>query len=405
MVSAEGARGRRPLDGIRVLEVGQLLAGPFAGTILGAFGAEVIKVEPPGGDPIRTWRVVEDGTSLWWRSLARDKRSIAIDLRKDEGRALLRRMALASDVLIENFKPGTMEGWGLGPDALRAENGRLVYVRVSGYGQTGPRASQPGFAAVAEAMAGLRSVTGFPDRAPARANVSLGDTLAGIHAAMGAVLALYDRDRGDRGSAVGQVIDVALTESVLSVLEAMIPEADRGHVRERAGTTVTGIVPSNTYGCRDGRWVVIGANNESLFVRLMEAIGRDDLARDPGLRGNPARVARQREIDDAIGAWTGARDAEEVVRVLERASVPAGAIQDAGDLLRDPQLAARDAIWRVEVNGKPLAIPGVFPRLSETPSRTETAGPELGEHTDEVLRELGMAEEEIVRLRASGITR
>jgi len=247
---------RRPLDGLRVLEVGQLVAGPFAGMLLGFFGAEVVKIEPPSGDPLRTWRVVENGTSLWWRTLARNKRSVVIDLRTPEGRNLVRQLATKCDVLIENFKPGTMEKWGLGPEVFRTSHPRLVYVRVSGYGQTGPLAHRPGYASVAEAVGGLRSVIGFPDRPPARANLSLGDTLAGFHAALGALLALYERDATWRASGRGQVIDVALTESVLAVLESMIPEADRGVVRERAGTTITGIAPSNTYRCRDGRYAV-----------------------------------------------------------------------------------------------------------------------------------------------------
>lgn len=394
---------RRPLDGVRVLELGQLLAGPFAGTILGSFGADVIKVEPPGGDPIRSWRLVEDGTSLWWRSLARNKRSIVIDLRTDEGRALAHKLALASDVVIENFKPGTLEGWGLGPETLRTDHPRLIYVRISGYGQSGPYARRPGYASVAEAVAGLRSVIGFPDRAPARANLSLGDTLAGIHAAIGAVLALYDRDRADRASGTGQVIDVALTESVLAVLEAMIPEADRGHVRGPSGTTITGVAPSNAYRCRDDRYVVIGAHSESNFARCMEAIDRADLARDPGLCGNSARVARSAELDAAIGAWTALRASHEVVAILERASVPCGLIQDARELLHDPQLEARGAIERVEINGRPLALPAMFPRLEGTPARTDHAGPDLGAHTDEVLSALGLSPEEIAVLRSRSI--
>lgn len=399
----EARASRGPLAGVRVLELGQLLAGPWAGTLLGYFGADVVKVEPPGGDPIRTWRVVEDGTSLWWRSLARNKRSVEIDLRTDPGRALVRRLARASDVLIENFRPGTMEKWGLGPEVLRAESPRLVYVRISGFGQDGPDAQRPGYASVAEAVAGLRSVTGFPDRPPARANLSLGDTLAGIHAALGAVMALYERDARERGSGEGQTIDVALTEAVIGVLEAMIPEADRGVVRERAGTTITGIVPSSTYPCAGGAWVVIGANNESTFARLMEAIGRADLARDPALRGNPARVARQTELDAAIAAWTSERAPEDVERALRAAEVPVGRIQDAADLLRDPQLAARGAIERVEVNGRPLSIPAIPPRLERTPGRTTHPGPELGAHTREVLADvLGASDEEIAALARAG---
>ncbi|AKF07873.1 CaiB/BaiF CoA transferase family protein [Sandaracinus amylolyticus] len=389
---------RRPLDGVRVLELGQLLAGPWAATMLAYFGADVIKVEPPGGDPIRTWRVVEDGTSLWWRSLARNKRSVVIDLRHDEGRALVKQLAATSDVLIENFRPGTMEQWGLGPDDLRASSPRLVYARVSGFGQTGPHAHRPGYASVAEAVGGLRSVTGFPDRPPARANVSLGDSLAGIHAALGIVMALYERDAQ---GGTGQTIDVALTESIVSVLESMIPEADRGVVRERAGTTVTGIVPSNTYPTRDGKWVVIGANSESNFQRLMRAIERPDLE---GLRGNPARVARQAELDEAIATWTRTRSADEIVRVLEDAAVPAGPIQDARDLLHDPQLQARGMLEHVEVDGRSLTIPAIAPKLDGTPGRTEWPGGALGAHTREVLRErLAMHDDAIDALVARGV--
>jgi crotonobetainyl-CoA:carnitine CoA-transferase CaiB-like acyl-CoA transferase len=400
----ERAACRRPLEGLRVLEVGQLLAGPFAGTLLGFFGAEVVKIEPPDGDPIRTWRVVEDGTSLWWRSLARNKRSVVVDVRTPEGREIVRGLALCSDVLIENFKPGTMEKWGLGPETFREAHPRLVYVRVSGYGQSGPLAHRPGYASVAEAVAGLRSVTGFPDRPPARANLSLGDTLAGLHAAIGALLALYDRDGGPQASGRGQVIDVALTESVLAVLEAMIPEADRGVVRERAGTTITGVAPSNIYRCRDGRWVVIAAHGESNFARLMDAIGRPDLARDPALRGNPARVARAAELDALIAAFAAERDADELIALLDAASVPAGVVQDAVDLLRDPQLRARGMLETVVAGGRPLTVPSIPPRLERTPGRTEWAGPELGAHTDEVLGSLlGLSGEELARLRARGV--
>jgi crotonobetainyl-CoA:carnitine CoA-transferase CaiB-like acyl-CoA transferase len=390
---------RRPLDGVRVLELGQLLAGPFAGSLLGYFGADVVKVEPPDGDPIRSWRVVEDGVSLWWRSLARNKRSIVIDLHHDEGRALVRRLLAESDVLIENFRPGTMEKWGLGPAEVHRDHPKVVYVRVSGYGQTGPAASRPGYASVAEAWAGLRSVIGFPDLPPGRANLSLGDTLAGLHAAFGAVMALYDRERtGD-----GQVIDVALTESVLAVLESMVPEADRGIVREPAGTTITGIAPSNTYRTGDAKWVVIAANNESNFARLMTAIGRPELGSDPTLRGNPARVARQAELDAIIGAYASARSAIEIVTELDRASVPVGIVQDARDLLSDPQLRARGVLEEVLVRGRPLTISALAPKLESTPGRTLWPGPELGEHTDDVLRRAGLDDEAIGALRARGV--
>jgi crotonobetainyl-CoA:carnitine CoA-transferase CaiB-like acyl-CoA transferase len=368
----------RPLDGVRVLELGQLMAGPYAGTILAYFGAEVVKVEPPGqGDPVRTWRVLDDdGTSLWWRTLARNKRSIALDLRTPEGRADVRRLALVADVLIENFRPGTMEGWGLGPDDLRAVRPELIYARVSGYGQTGPAATKPGFAAVCEAVGGLRYVTGEPGKLPLRANLSLGDTLAALHCALGVLLALYHRDRS-RGRP-GQVVDTSIVESVFAMLESAVPEYDRkGVVREPSGTTITGVVPTGAYACRDGRHVVIGANGDSLFRRLMEAVGRPDLASDPGLATNALRVPRAAELDAAITAFTCSREAADVLAAMERAEVPAGPIQSVADLFADPQLRARGAFERVPVGGRPLALGALPPRLSATPGRTERAGPDL----------------------------
>lgn len=382
-----------------MLELGQLLAGPFAGSLLGWFGAEVVKVEPPDGDPIRSWRVMEDGVSLWWRSLARNKHSIAIDLHREEGRAIVKRLLADSDVLIENFRPGTMEKWGLGPADVHRDHPRVVYVRVSGYGQTGPASSRPGYASVAEAWAGLRSVIGFPDLPPGRANLSLGDTLAGLHAAFGAMLALYDREKSGRG----QVIDVALTESVVAVLESMVPEADRGFVRGPSGATITGIAPSNTYRTRDRKWVVIAANNESNFARLMRALNRADLADDETLAGNPARVARQEELDAIIGAYAADRTAIEIVTELDRASVPVGIVQDARDLLEDPQLRARGMLEEVLVRGRPLTISALAPKLESTPGKTLWAGPELGEHTQAILKRLGLGDAEIAALRSDGI--
>lgn len=402
----DGAKGALPgaLTGLRVLELGQLLAGPFCGTILGWLGAEVVKVEPPEGDALRGWRVVDKGSSLWWRSLARNKRTMVLDLRTDAGRAVARALAAKADVLIENFKPGTLEKWGLGPDVLHADNPRLVIVRISGYGQTGPLAHRPGFASVAEAVAGLRSVIGFPDRPPARANLSLGDTLAGLHGALGALAALYARDRTSSPTGGrGQVVDVALTESVLAVLESMLPEADRGVVRERAGSTITGIVPSNLYPCADGRDVVIGANGDTMFGRLCQAIGRPDLAADPALAHNEGRVKAQARIDDAIAAFTRTRTADEVVAILDRASVPCGAVKDARDVLADPQYAARGLFPRFETDVGPLVLPELAPKLEATPGRTRWAGRALGADTDAVLRDwLGLDDAAIDAARKSG---
>lgn len=399
---AESAAGA--LAGVRVLDLGQLLAGPFCATFLGWLGADVVKVEAPEGDALRGWRVVEQGTSLWWRSLARNKRTMTLDLRTEAGRELGRALAAQADVLVENFKPGTMEAWGLGPEELAAIHPRLVYVRISGYGQTGPSARLPGFASVAEAVAGLRSVIGFPDRPPARANLSLGDTLAGLHGALGALAALYARDRvGSPTGGRGQVVDVALTESILAVLESMLPEADRGVVRARAGSTITGIVPSNLYPCADGRDVVIGANGDSMFVRLCEAIGRDDLARDPALAKNEGRVAAQARVDDAIAAFTRARSADEVLRTLAAASVPCGLVQDARAVLEDAQFNARGLFPRFDVEGRPLVIPELAPKLVGTPGRTRWPGRARGVDTDAVLREwLALDDDALASARARG---
>ncbi len=396
--------GRRPLDGVRVLELGQLLAGPFAGCILGYFGAEVIKVEPPGaGDPLRGWRVLQRGTSLWWRSLARNKKCISLNLRESRGRSLARRLADEADVLIENFRPGTMEKWGLGPDELKRTNPRLVYARISGYGQTGPYASRPGFASVCEGIGGLRHLNGFPGGPPVRTNLSLGDSLSGLHAALGILLALIERD-GDAPSE-GQVVDVALFESVFNLLEGVVPEYDgAGVVRGPSGSTVTGIVPTNTYRCEDGKYVVIGGNADSIFVRLMTAAGRADLAHDPRLADNAGRVEHEEEIDRAISAWTATLESDEVVERLAAEAVPAGPIYSVADMARDPHFQARGLFESVEIDGKPLQVPAITPRLSATPGRTDWPGPEVGAHTEEILGErLGLSRAEIETLRQEGI--
>jgi crotonobetainyl-CoA:carnitine CoA-transferase CaiB-like acyl-CoA transferase len=374
-----------PLAGIRVLELGQLLAGPFAGCVLGYFGAEVIKVEPLGGDPLRNWRVLRDGTSLWWYSLARNKKSIAIDLQTEQGRLLVRDLARQADVLIENFKPGTMEKWGLGPEALKAAKPDLIYTRVSGYGQTGPYATKPGFASVCEAVGGLRYVNGFPDRPPVRPNLSLGDSLAGMHAVIGVLLGLIARGK----SHTGQVVDVAIYESIFNMLEGVVPEFDgAGVVRGPSGSTLTGIVPSNTYLCGDDKYVVIGANGDSLFQRLMKAIGEPEMASDPRFANNAGRVQHEREIDGAIGAWTRANDSATVLKTLDDISVPGGPIYSVADMAADPHFNARGLFQSVEIDGQALKIPAISPLLTETPGSTRTPGPKLGEHTDEVLRSL-----------------
>jgi formyl-CoA transferase len=388
------------LAGLRVLELGQLIAGPFAGAMLAGFGAEVIKVEPPGlGDPLRKWRKLHDGTSLWWRSMARNKKSVAIDLRHEDGRWLIRNLVATGriDVVIENFRPGRLEEWGLGWNDLHALDPRLVMVRISGYGQTGPRAKAPGFANIAEAVGGLRYLTGEPGRPPVRSGVSLGDTISGLHAAFGALAAIRARDGGpgQRGTGRGQLVDVALDESVFNMLESLLPEYTfMGHVRQRSGSKLEGIVPTGTYPCAPGpageeHWVAIGANSDSMFQRLMRAMGRDDLANDPALRHNDGRVTHEAMLDEAIAAWTSQRSPEQALATLEAAEVAAGPIQSIADIVADPQFIAREMFERVELpDGKSLQIPAVVPKLSATPGRTQWIGPTLGEHTDAVLREL-----------------
>ncbi|MEQ8231121.1 MAG: CaiB/BaiF CoA-transferase family protein [Gammaproteobacteria bacterium] len=396
------AHDTRPLAGMRVIEIGQLLAGPFTGTILGYFGAEVIKVEPPGtGDPIRTWREVRNGTSLWWASLARNKKCITLDLRNERGRALLRELAGKADVFIENFRPGTMEKWGLGPEVFKADNPGLIYTRISGYGQTGPNAPKAGFASVCEAYGGFRYVNGFPGEAPVRPNLSIGDTLAGIHAALGVLLAYIGRQR----DGAGQVVDVAIFEAVFNLLEAVIPEyAGAGVIRQPSGSTLTGIVPSNTYRCADGKLIVIGANTNSMFKRLVEAMGQAQMANDPRLADNAGRVTHQAEVDGAVEAWTRSLPAAAALAALDAAGVAAGPIYDARDMYEDPHFHARGLFQEVTINGEPLAIPAIVPLLSRTPGRTDFPGPALGSHNDDVYGELlGLDEAALGALREAGV--
>lgn len=393
---------RQPLAGIRVIELGQLLAGPFTGTLLGYFGAEVIKIEPPGGDPIRGWRQLDDtGTSWWWRSLGRNKKCVTLDLKQPQGVALARQLMEGADVVIENFRPGTLENWGLGPDDFSEAAPQLIYARISGYGQTGPWAHKPGYASVCEGVGGFRHVNGFPGGRPVRPNLSMGDTLAGIHAALGILLALFERERGG----TGQVVDIALFESVFNLLEAVIPEFDAtGLVRGPSGSTVTGIVPTNTYQCSDGRYVIIGGNGDSIFKRLMQAAGRPDMADDARLASNAGRVEHEADIDAALTDWCAGLPSEQVLAILEDARVPAGPIYSAADMVADPHFQARGLFEQVEINGKPLKIPAILPRLTGTPGRTQWPGPEVGAHNEDILkRELGLSDEEYAALQQQGV--
>ncbi len=372
------------LAGLKVLELGQLIAGPFAGKTLADFGADVIKIEPlDGGDPLRTWRLLREGTSVWWEVQSRNKRSVALDLRSAEGQAAVRALAAEADVLIENFKPGTLEGWGLGWEALHAANPKLIMLRVSGYGQTGPYRDKPGFGVLGEAMGGLRHLTGEPARVPVRCGVSIGDTLAALHGVIGVLMALRHREVN---GGQGQVVDVALYESVFNVMESLLPEYDAfGAVRGAAGSALPGIAPSNAYPCAGGAYVLIGGNGDGIFKRLMRAIGRADLADDPGLARNDGRVARVAEIDAAIVAWTSQRAIEDVLAALAAAAVPAGRIYTVADIAADAQYQARGMIVQThDADGRPLKVPGIVPKLSDTPGRLRTPAPKLGEHGEAV---------------------
>ena len=395
---------KRPLEGLRILEMGQLLAGPFASVLLAWFGAETIKVEPPGqGDPIRTWRSQYKGTALWWYILGRNKKSITLNLRSSEGQDIVRRLVEKVDVVIENFKPGTMEKWGLGYEDLKMVNPRIIMARISGWGQDGPYSGKPGFASVAEAVGGFRFVTGFPDSPPVRPNLSLGDTLAGLHAALGILVAVYYRDLA---GGTGQVIDVALYESVFNIMEGVVPDFDKlGVLRGRDGNRLAGIVPTGTWQCCDGKYVVIGGNNDSIFRRFMNAIGRTDLAGDPRLEHNSGRAENADLIDQAIAAWTGKHSLEEVMEILENAQVPVGPIYSVADMINDPHFNARELFETHALpDGSPIKIPAITPKLSATPGRTEWIGPRLGAHNEEVLGNLlGLNREELRKLAESGV--
>jgi crotonobetainyl-CoA:carnitine CoA-transferase CaiB-like acyl-CoA transferase len=392
---------RKPLDGVRVLELGALIAGPFCAKLLAEFGADVVKIEPPGeGDPLRKWRYLKDGTSLWWHVQSRGKRSVAIDLRKADGQGVAKALALRADIVVENFRPGTLEAWGLGYDVLSAANPGLVMVRISGYGQSGPYRERPGFGVIGEAMGGLRYVTGTPDRPPSRVGVSIGDTLSALYGVIGALLALEAR----RHSGRGQIVDVALYESVFSVMESMLPEYDAfGVIRERTGSILPGIAPTSAYRCADGSYVLIAANGDSIFKRLALAMGREDLANDASLAHNDGRAKRQAWLDGEIEAWTSQRSPGDVLAAMKRAEVPASKIYSVADIVADAHFAAREMIQRIRVGDATLAVPGVVPRLAETPGGFDGGGPALGEHTDAVLREIGYDDARIAQLRAQRI--
>ena len=390
-----------PLSDLKVVELGTLIAGPYCGRLLAEFGAEVIKVETPGeGDPLRKWRKLHEGNSLWWYAQSRNKKSVAVNLREPDGQAIVRNLAKDADIVVENFRPGTLEKWGLGYEQLSRENPGLVMVRISGFGQTGPYKDRPGFGAIGESMGGMRYITGYPDRAPVRVGISIGDSLAAMFGVIGALTAIHQR----AASGKGQVVDVALYEAVFAMMESMLPEFGMGgFVRERSGASLPGIVPSNTYPCGDGKYVVIGANADSIFKRMMRAIGRADLADDPALANNDGRVKRTAELDRVIGEWTARHDLDHVLQVLEEAEVPSGRIYSIADIVADMHYQARGMVERHKLGDADVLLPGIVPKLSRTPGTTRWIGPTLGEHTGEVLATLGYTEGEIEALRKRGV--
>ena len=391
-----------PLSDLRVIELGTLIAGPYCARLMAEFGAEVIKIETPGeGDPLRKWRRLHDGTSLWWYAQARNKKSLTLNLKDAQAQDIVRKLVKEADIVVENFRPGTMEKWGLGYEALSAINPKLIMVRISGFGQTGPYKDRTGFGAIGESMGGIRYVTGYPDRAPVRVGISIGDSLAAMFGVIGALTALHHREK----SGAGQMVDVALYEAVFSMMESMLPEFGiDGFVRERTGASLPGIVPSNTYPCGDGKYVVIGANGDSIFKRMMYAIGRPDLAEDAALADNAGRFKRTEELDRVIGDWTAKHPLDHVLAVLEQAQVPSGKIYSIADIVTDLQYQARNMIEHHKLaGGEELLLPGIVPKLSATPGGTRWIGPTLGEHTDEILTQLGYSAVERAALRAKGV--
>jgi crotonobetainyl-CoA:carnitine CoA-transferase CaiB-like acyl-CoA transferase len=394
----------KPLEGIRVLELGSLIAGPFASRLLAEFGAEVVKVEPPkNGDPIRNWRMVHKGTSLWWYVQSRNKKCITLDLKSAEGQSIIKKMVKEMDIIIENFRPGTLEKWGLGYEELKAINPKLVMVRISGYGQDGPYKDKPGFGSIGEAMGGIRYLTGYPELPPTRSGISLGDSVSSLYAVIGALMALRHREVN---GGQGQVIDVALYESVFSLMESMVPEYDMfKHIRERTGSTLPGIAPSNIYLCKDGKYVVIGANGDSIYKRLTFVMNRNDLYEDERFKSNAGRAEHMEYLDNEIGKWTKQYELKEVLGFLESAGIPSGPIYNIEDMMRDKQFLARKMFEDLEVEGLgKLKVPGIIPKLMETPGSIEWAGPKLGEHSEEVIKNLaGLSDEQYKKLVELGI--
>lgn len=391
-----------PLANLKVIEMGQLIAGPFAAKTLADFGADVIKIEPPNvGDALRKWRLLKDGTSVWWQVQSRNKRSLSLDLKQPEAQGIVRTLLTEADILIENFRPGTLEGWGLNPEQLLKLNPKLIILRISGYGQTGPYRDKPGFGVVAEAMGGLRHLTAEPGRIPVRVGVSIGDTLASLHGVIGILLALQARHQ----SGLGQIIDIALYEAVFNCMESLLPEYSAfGEVRQAGGSALPGIAPSNAYLCADGGYVLVAGNGDSIFKRLMGLIGRTDLANDSALANNDGRVARVAELDQAIGLWAKTKTTDEALQLLDSAAVPAGKIYTVADIANDPHYKARGNIQTIQMrDGSKLDVPGIIPKLSRTPGSIKTLAPNIGENTDEILRSIGFTDAQLASLKKRGI--
>ncbi|MBU3539930.1 CaiB/BaiF CoA-transferase family protein [Polynucleobacter sp. UB-Tiil-W10] len=391
-----------PLAKLKVIEMGQLIAGPFAAKTLADFGADVIKIEPPKvGDALRKWRLLKDGTSIWWQVQSRNKRSLSLDLREVEAQDIVRTLVKEADILIENFRPGTLEGWGLDPERLLELNPKLIVLRISGYGQTGPYRDKPGFGVVAEAMGGLRHLTAEPGRVPVRVGISIGDTLASLHGVIGILLALQERHTSGKG----QIIDIALYEAVFNCMESLLPEYSAfGEVRQAAGSALPGIAPTNAYQCADGGYVLVAGNGDSIFKRLMTVIGRDDLGNDPQLENNDGRVKRVTELDHAIGQWTKTVSTTKAVEMLDLAAVPAGRIYTVADIANDPHYKARENIHTIQMqDGSKVDVPGVIPKLSRTPGSIKTLAPEIGQNTDEILKSIGLSDDQVASLKERGI--